>query len=319
MKAIRDMWLIQIEVTNVCHLQCANCTRFIGHNNKTYFMDLRMIEKAIDSLEGYPGGIGIMGGEPLLHPKFSEICELVQKKIPKGKRGLWTSGYKWDEYEPIIRETFGERVVYNDHTGHGQTHQPLLIAIDDVVEDKKFMKELIDNCWVQRKWSASINPKGGFFCEVAAAMDMLFEGPGGYPIEKGWWDKTPEQFQDQVARYCYKCGGALPLPPISNKEEKDLVSPSNYKKLEELKTSRFLRNRVVLYDKKATRQDIERNLKNWKPWYYLGENGRRSSRKLYGVIGLRDIKTGTGKIQKKAIKKYTEFKDYISKVLNKER
>ena len=83
MKAIRDMWLIQIEITNACFLECPNCTRFVGHNRKPYFMKLQMIEKAIDSLEGFPGGIGIMGGEPVLHPEFFEVCKLVQKNIPK--------------------------------------------------------------------------------------------------------------------------------------------------------------------------------------------------------------------------------------------
>ena len=73
MKAIRDMWLIQIEITNSCFLECPNCTRFIGHNEKPFFMDLQMVEKAIDSLEGFPGSIGIMGGEATLHPKFFEI------------------------------------------------------------------------------------------------------------------------------------------------------------------------------------------------------------------------------------------------------
>ncbi|HIE36324.1 MAG TPA: 4Fe-4S cluster-binding domain-containing protein [Candidatus Omnitrophica bacterium] len=87
MKAIKDMWLIQIEITN----------GFVGHHKKTYFIDLEMIEKAIDSLEGFEGGIGIMGGEPAFHPKFVEICKLLQKKVPPEKRYLWTTGYKWEE------------------------------------------------------------------------------------------------------------------------------------------------------------------------------------------------------------------------------
>jgi len=48
-------------------------------------------------------------------------------------------------------------------------------------------------------------------------MDLLFDGPGGYPLEKGWWNKTPQDFQDQVGRYCYQCGAALPFPPVSSK------------------------------------------------------------------------------------------------------
>jgi hypothetical protein len=284
MKAIRDMWLIQIEITNACFLQCPNCTRFIGHYNRPYFMDLEMIERAIGSLEGFPGGIGIMGGEPLLHPEFFKICKLIQKKIPKERRYLWTSGYKWKEYRSIIRKTFAANVCYNDHKGMEQRHQPVLIAIEDVLEDKKFMKELIDKCWIQERWSASINPKGGFFCEVAAAMDLLFNGPGGYPLEKGWWDKGAEQFQDQVQRYCYRCGVALPMPPVLNKEGKDCVSIGNYKRLEELKTPRFLRNCVRCLDIKYNKAQVEEFEKDWQPWEYLGGQKRISYKELYGVI-----------------------------------
>ena len=284
MKAIKDMWLVQIEITNACFLQCPNCTRFIGHYQKPYFMDLEMITKAIDSLDGFPGGVGIMGGEPLLHPKFSAICKLMQKKLPKEKRYLWTSGYKWKDYRSIIRKTFATNVCYNDHKGEQQRHQPILIAIDDALEDKILMKELIDKCWIQEKWAASINPKGGFFCEVAAAMDVLFEGQGGYALEKGWWNKTPEQFQDQVQRYCYKCGVALPMPAVLNKKGEDCVSITNYKILEALQTPKFLKNSIKLTNVKYTREQVEKFALSWKPWEYLGGQKRISYKKLYGLI-----------------------------------
>lgn len=247
-------------------------------------MDLEMIEQAINSLEGFPGGIGVMGGEPLLHPRFFEICKLFQRKVPKERRHLWTSGYKWKEYRGIVRKTFGANVCYNDHKGTTQKHQPVLMAIEDMVEDRELIKELIDKCWIQDRWSASINPKGGFFCEVAAAMDLLFEGPGGYPLEKGWWNKTPEQFQDQVSRYCYKCGITLPMPPCFNKEGKDYVTISNYKRLEELGSPRFLKNRVTLINERYTRAQIEAFAKDWRPWEYLGDQKRISYKKLYGFI-----------------------------------
>ena len=58
------------------------------------------------------------------------------------------------------------------------------------IPDEKWIK-LRDKCWIQNLWSASITPKGAFFCEVAAAMDMTLNGPGGWPIEPGWWKRKP--------------------------------------------------------------------------------------------------------------------------------
>ena len=75
MRNLSEMTVIHIEVTNACHLRCANCTRHLGHHNKPFFMDLETVEKAIDSLIDFPGRIGIMGGEPVMHPKIKDIIE----------------------------------------------------------------------------------------------------------------------------------------------------------------------------------------------------------------------------------------------------
>ena len=56
MKPIYESWLIQIEVTNACNHNCANCSRLVGHYRKPYFMDVDTVAKAIESLEGY--GVG---------------------------------------------------------------------------------------------------------------------------------------------------------------------------------------------------------------------------------------------------------------------
>jgi len=250
------MPLIQIEVTNACQMRCANCTRFVGHHRKPFFTDLDTIVKAIESLDGYKGRIGLMGGETTLHPNFREICEIYQKMIPdKSRRALWTSGYKWEEYKNVILKTFHEEfITYNDHSDPDEGwHQPLLVAIDEVIEDKDLMWKIINNCWIQKRWSASITPKGTFFCEVAAAQDYMFDGPGGWPIEKGWWNKTPEEFQDQVKRYCTRCSAALPISIPNNHEPFDLVSEGNVRLLEKVDSPKCLEGRFRVVDSEAIR------------------------------------------------------------------
>lgn len=267
---IYRMKIIQIEITNACNIGCSNCTRFIGHHSKPFYMDLGTVAKAIRSLEGYPGRVGIMGGEPTLHPQFPEICKLVRELIPeRRKRGFWTSGYKWKEYKGIIDETFDpDIIIYNEHKDKQVgAHQPLLLAAEDILDDKELMWRLIGNCWVQWRWAASITPKGGFFCEVAAAADMLFNGPGGYPLEKGWWNKNPNEFSDQVKRYCSKCSGAVPMPGVSSHANYDPVSKTNAKRLEEINSPRYLKGNFKLVDVKYTEDDIDKFVKQgWTPW-----------------------------------------------------
>jgi len=235
-------------------------------------MSLAEIEKAVDSLDGYHGAIGIMGGEPTLHPDFPAICEMLLKKVSPWKLGIWTSGHKWDEYKKIIKKTFKFCCSYNDHSSPEQKHQPVLVAIDDVVDDKKLMRGLIDKCWVQEAWSPSINHKGAFFCEVAAAMDIVFNGPGGYPVEQGWWEKTPEQFRDQVDRYCLRCGAALPMECPSNREAADLVSPGNLEMLKKVNSPKIARGKYILFDRKLDPDTIMKKKKSWNPGAYLGVN-----------------------------------------------
>jgi hypothetical protein len=274
--------VIHVEVTNACNLECSNCTRHIGHHRRPFVMDIEMVEKAILSLttpfdagfenfeKGFPGIIGIMGGEPTAHPKFEEICRVMQKYVPREKAHLWTDGYKYDRHKQsgLIDETFCA-VMYNDHTDQEVGwHQPLLVAAEELLsEDRELMWRLINNCWVQWRWAASITPKGGFFCEVAASLDMLFDGPGGYTIEPGWWAKNPNQFFDQVERSCTRCSAAIPMPAVSAHADYDLVSPGNLALLEKAGSGRASKGHVKVFDEKLTREQIEEHiLHGWTPW-----------------------------------------------------
>ena len=125
------------------------------------------------------------------------------------------------------------------------------------------MWELIDSCWIQERWSTSITPKGGFFCEVAAAQDMLFDGPGGYPLEKNWWKKTPDEFKDQMKRYCANCSAAVPMPIPSANDAVDFISLSNEDNLKECGSRRFKRGGTQTFVKKMSKKEIEKNKKNF--------------------------------------------------------
>jgi hypothetical protein len=174
-----------------------------------------------------------MGGEPLLHPQFEKFCEIALEKIPKAQLGLWTSLPKGlEKYREVICNTFNH-IFINDHSRGDIYHCPILVGAEEVYEDKKEMFFAIDHCWLQNAWSASINPKGAFFCEIAASMSVLFDGPRGWPVEPGWWWATPKDFKEQIEEYCPKCGAALPLPRRASIERVDDISPKNLERLKE--------------------------------------------------------------------------------------
>jgi hypothetical protein len=230
MRNILDMDTVQIEVCDDCCNLCSNCTRFVGHK-KPFFMSFEIFKSAIDSLINYPKMIGFQGGEPLLHPYFEDFCNYASSKIPKERLGLWTTlpkGYEY--YREIIVNTFGH-IFINDHTRDDIYHHPPLVSIEEVVKDKDEMWYYIDHCWAQESWSASINPKGAYFCERAAAFAMLYDGPNGWPIIDGWWKKTRKDYTEQIEYFCPKCGMACPLHRRASTQKIDDISPYHYEKL----------------------------------------------------------------------------------------
>jgi hypothetical protein len=211
-KPIYHKEAIQIEVTNVCNRACSNCTRLVGVN-ESYHMPVEHISEVLDTIKEFPGIIGIMGGEPLMHPEFPEICELIQKKGLTRKAGLW-SGFppKYAHYGKLIAETF-DKVLPNDHS-EVILHAPILVCSEsfDYVD-------LMRRCWVQNAWSSSVNIQGAYFCEIAAALDLTLETGTQWDPLSDWWRKKPNEYYDQIHALCSKCGVCLNLPARADKDE----------------------------------------------------------------------------------------------------
>lgn len=271
MRSPADMEFIQIDITNACNMRCSNCTRFCGNHDKVFFMDYDTFRRAVDSMDGFEGVTGLIGGEPTLHPQFERFAAYMREKFgkPSGggallypqkdfihniharefdseqlrKRpdgssymkkhgaGLWSNmSATYRRYYEVIQDTFSVEYL-NDHLNPSY-HQPGLFSRQDLGIPDEEWHRLRDKCWIQNTWSATITPKGAFFCEIAGALDMLFDGPGGWPIEKGWWKRKPEDFADQL-HWCELCGFALEGLTFTrdSQEETDDVSPKLYEML----------------------------------------------------------------------------------------
>lgn len=265
MRDIRDNVVVQFEITNRCHLSCRHCTRHVGLHTKTFDMDLDFFKRAIDCTLDAPTRLGVMGGDPCVHPRFEEICRIVQNRIPLERREFWTAGFRWGRYEALIKETF-PIVHYNDHVAYDGKHTPLLIALDEVVDDPALRAELIESCPFQSHWSASVTPKGGFFCEIAASMDWLFDGPGGWEIEPGWWKRGVADYADQIEASCGKCGGCIPMPKLwtdgrGGREEPnhETMTAGNRDRLLALGSPKVVAGKVDIWATKIDREWVDRH------------------------------------------------------------
>jgi hypothetical protein len=262
---------IQIEVTNHCVLSCSNCTRFAPHVKKPFFMDFEFFKKAVDSMVGYPKMVGIQGGEPLLHPRFEELCDYLHEKIPYEQCGLWTTLPKgFEKYREVICRTF-KHIFVNDHSRADIYHHPGLVAIREVETDQNLMWQHIDSCWAQMSWSASINPAGAFFCEIAASFNMLTGGNNpGWPVEPGWWWRIPKDFKSQMEAYCPRCGFPAKVSRRASVEKVDDISPKNLEHFE-----KYSRNpkRFIVHDLKIS--ECQQEMAKYKDFEYRNEIAKR--------------------------------------------
>lgn len=252
-------------------------------------MEVDMVKQAIDSLDGFQGTISFIGGEPTLHPNFHEIAVYLGSKynlenantallrpqsdiisttqttlrqyatvfdkdgfpgVRISSPGMFSAmGDKYLEHYEIIQDVFKFQGL-NDH-GNPMYHDPLLVSRKELgIPDNEWIA-LRDCCWIQNTWSASITPKGAFFCEVAGTLDLLFDGPGGWAVEPGWWKREVSDFADQI-HWCEICGAACETYTRDANERIDDVSPLLYEKLKEIGSKKIKRNQIHVMDIDAT-------------------------------------------------------------------
>ena len=322
-----NQWCQQIDVTNLCALACSNCTRLLLHATKDtrYYISTECFEKAVISLKDFPlqSGpdawsnrrkvVGIIGGEPLLHPQFPELVDIICKHIPDVRhRGLWTSKDwtggkhpKWGPYKPHVEKLIGKHysrdtrgpytrhkggyLNWNMHTEESNTHHgSVLVAIKDLVPDEKKRWEMIEKCQYQLEWSSSTTDKGFFFCEVAAHHSRIFNLGLELPSEPGVWKHDLQFIRDangvprpqgpyaaQILGACERCGGAAPTPPRRDKEEQDDISHSNFVQLQALNSPAVRRGAYVLWDEEqCAKYNPDDPANDKKPLLYM--KGKRS-------------------------------------------
>ena len=287
MKPIIHNDTIQIEITNACVNQCGNCTRFCGHHSKPFFMDFETFKQAVDSLvefsslTQFPGThlVGMMGGEPLIHPDFVKMCNYLHSKISAEKCGLWsTFPPGFEHYRETIVETFAH-VFLNDHTRDDVMHNPILVEADELPLEEWQKWYTIDNCWAQASWSASINPKGAYFCEIAASLAMLTDkdvddqgNKIAWDVQPGWWTRSPMHYNSQIKEFCRMCGCGMPLQKRYSVENIDDVSPRWYERLKDT-SPKIKAGRYAIHDLQV-HQDC-RQMATYKDMTYRDRIARR--------------------------------------------
>lgn len=229
--------VIQIWVTRACDKACFGCTQGSNLGGKPGMITPEQFETCVKSLDGYFGVVGMFGGNPAVHPKFGELCEILRAHVPREQRGLWCNNPMGKG--PIMRDTFNPAVsnlnVHLDREAYDEfkrdwpecnpcglkedsRHSPVYVAMQDIIPDESERWELISNCDINKHWSAMLGVFRGepraWFCEIAGAQAMLHQHNPDYPDtglpgEPGWWRRPMQDFAAQVRHHCHGCGVPL--------------------------------------------------------------------------------------------------------------
>jgi hypothetical protein len=273
--------VIQIWLTRKCDKSCFGCTQGSNIRGASESITLENFEKAVLSLKNYWGVVGIFGGNPCLHPQFGEICEILRKHIPQARCGLWANKLFGNGVH--CAKTFNPAVsnlnVHLDRAAYDEfrrtwprakpfgldgdcRHSPPYAAIQDLIEDKGDMWQLISDCDINKHWSSMICQFRGearaYFCEIAGAQAMLYQNDPEYPhtgipiacecdgrkaieitttankefrtyapcactYEGEWWEQPIETFSDQIKKHCPECGVPLRIHGTLSQEGSDGV------------------------------------------------------------------------------------------------
>ncbi len=93
---------LMLMVTNACNFNCQHCLR---ETRTPEHLDVDLIDSILEEAKRQGVNfVGLTGGEPILHPQFARLVEVVTQHGLD--YGLNTNGWRYDLYAPVI-DKFG--------------------------------------------------------------------------------------------------------------------------------------------------------------------------------------------------------------------
>lgn len=125
---------IELHIVDHCNLNCVGCSHF-SPLAEPYYKDIDEYREEMKELSKFEiGTIRIMGGEPLLHPKCLEFCEVTKEYFPRSNVVLVTNGILTHKLDKRKLKEMGVGVCISDY------HLPSVEkSTADVVHNKATM------------------------------------------------------------------------------------------------------------------------------------------------------------------------------------
>lgn len=135
-----------IMLTDVCNLRCPYCfaNEFVNKNPKHITME--NFNKALDFIATSPANkvVGLIGGEPTIHPKFQEILKVLISDSRFEHVVIYTNGVALDRYwNELSYRKFGFLINCNPIEDVGKTAYEHMVNNIDIMCNEKYMGDRI--------------------------------------------------------------------------------------------------------------------------------------------------------------------------------
>jgi len=223
--------LIEIDITYQCNLRCLNCNRSSTQAPDSVHMPVNMIEKFVDDSLNQNKvwrRIRILGGEPTLHPKFSQIIQMLlqyKKAFPDCKIEVVSNGFSKRTVR-ILDELSSDITIENSFKS--STIQPSFGPFNKAPQDQVVNQfvNYSNGCDIMQSCGVGLTPQGYYPCAVAGGIDRVLgisNGRNEIPAEN-------DSMEDLSERLCKLCGrfedGHYVPPKLRPKLEEAIISPS---------------------------------------------------------------------------------------------
>lgn len=232
---------LELNVTLQCNLACSNCNRFCHiYKNRTEHMSIEQVEKFIEQAKNN-GGINrlkLLGGEPLLHPNFIEIYNILTKAAENNI--IHSIKIETNKTIPIPSVPSYSFVSWGGRISKKKKHQPIMWSPEDLGINIKASP----NCPQITKCGYSLDKYGYLPCSCAIMIARLFNKTELYRKE------FPRELWG-LAELCKHCIFAMPhewrnqfssRSILQHTEEEKTPTKSYKKAMEKFSQEEFYRN-----------------------------------------------------------------------------
>lgn len=216
---------IEIDITYNCKLRCPNCARSCSQAPDVSAMSPKQIDKFVnESLSNQVKWevIGVLGGEPMLHPELGEILEILvgykENFSPESVIKITTSGYGKEVKDAISNVPKG--VVVNN-TGKKQAYQEKFEPFNMAPIDqwKFFLSDYRNGCSTTTDCGLGLNKYGYYPCGPGGSIDRVM----GFDIGLKHLPLSNYEIFPQMETLCRYCGHFCSRHFIPKEERESII------------------------------------------------------------------------------------------------